>query len=97
MTISDPRTGPIDTSDVLTDDAVEFLNALHREFEPRRLELLAGRENRAAALHGGTLPDFLPGTAAVREGDWRVAPAPAEIADRRVEESRSRAPSTGRW
>jgi malate synthase len=85
MPISDPKPAAVETGDVLTDDAVGFLTTLHREFEARRIELLAGRENRAAALHGGTLPDFLPGTADVREGDWRVAPVPTEIADRRVE------------
>ena len=31
------------------------------------------------------LPDFLAGTAEVRESDWTVAPAPADLDDRRVE------------
>ena len=30
-------------------------------------------------------PDFLAETRAVREGDWRVAPVPADLQDRRVE------------
>ena len=30
-------------------------------------------------------PDFLPETAEVRAGDWRVAPVPADLRDRRVE------------
>src|SRR4029079_12964549 len=32
----------------------------------------------------GTL-DFLPDTRHIRDGDWRVAPVPAYLADRRVE------------
>ena len=75
----------IDTADVLTDPAVELLTALQREFGARREELLARRAERLGRLHAGELPDFLPDTAAVREGDWRIAPFPDEIADRRVE------------
>ena len=71
--------------DVLTPDAVEFLTDLEREFGGRRREILARRAERAARLAAGELPDFLPETAAVRADDWRIAPFPEEIADRRVE------------
>ena len=71
--------------DVLTADAVSFLTDLEREFGERRRELLARRAERLARLAAGELPDFLPETAPVREGDWRIAPFPDEIADRRVE------------
>ena len=70
---------------VLTDDAVDFLTRLQREFGPRREQLLAARHVRAHRLRDGELPDFLPETAHVREGDWRVEPVPAELQDRRVE------------
>jgi malate synthase len=75
----------IATADVLDDTAVAFLTDLQRTFGPRREELLAARVARAGELASGALPDFLPETAAVRAGDWQVAPCPAEIADRRVE------------
>jgi malate synthase len=75
----------VDTGDVLTADAVEFLTDLEREFRDRRAELLARRAERLARLAAGELPDFLPDTAGVRDGDWRIAPFPEEIADRRVE------------
>src|SRR6187397_996657 len=75
----------IDTHDVLTDEARSFLDDLQREFGARRLELLVRREDRLERLHGGELPDFLAETAEIRAGDWRVAPTPDEIADRRVE------------
>ena len=48
-------------------------------------ELLARRAERLQRLAAGELPDFLPDTEGVREGDWRIAPFPEEIADRRVE------------
>src|SRR5215212_2554096 len=70
---------------VLTDEAVDFLTRLQREFGPRRDELLVARHARAQRLRDGELPDFLPETAHVRGGDWRVEPVPAELQDRRVE------------
>ena len=70
---------------VLTADAVDFLTRLQREFGARREQLLAARQERAQRLRDGELPDFLPETAKVRGGDWRVAPVPAELQDRRVE------------
>ena len=73
------------TDDVLTAEAVEFLHLLAREFEDERRELLAARHARAQRLRDGELPDFLPQTRAVRDGDWRVPPAPVDLRDRRVE------------
>jgi malate synthase len=70
---------------VLTGDAVAFLTRLQREFGPRREQLLTARQERAQRLRDGELPDFLPETANIREGDWRVEPVPAELQDRRVE------------
>ena len=70
---------------MLTAEAVEFLTELEREFGERRRELLARRAERLERLAGGELPDFLPETADVRSGSWRIAPFPDEIADRRVE------------
>jgi len=71
--------------DVLTPAAVEFLHLLQRELGSGREEILAARAARAQRLRDGELPDFLEETRSVREGDWRVPPAPADLADRRVE------------
>src|SRR3989442_857220 len=73
------------TDDVLTPEAVEFLHLLQRELGGEREELLAERHRRAERLRAGELPDFLAETRGVREGDWRVPPAPADLTDRRVE------------
>jgi malate synthase len=70
---------------VLTADALEFLGRLHREFEPRRQELLSARRERQARIDAGEALDFPAETAAVREADWSVALAPADLDDRRVE------------
>jgi malate synthase len=82
---ADPQLAAL-VEEVLTPDAVALLADLHRRFNGRRLELLAARDERSAALaNGGTL-DFLPETAQIREDkSWRVAePAPG-LVDRRVE------------
>jgi malate synthase len=72
--------------DVLTAEALTFIASLHRSFNPRRLRLLADRSERQARFDAGELPDFLPNTAHVRDDpEWRVAPAPPDLNDRRVE------------
>ncbi len=60
--------------DVLTGPALEFVARLHREFDPTRQALLGARRERQARLDAGELPDFLPETRHIREGDWKVAP-----------------------
>ena len=71
--------------EILTPQALEFVALLHRELGAERERLLARRAERQAEFDAGALPDFLPETRAVREADWRVAPYPADLADRRVE------------
>ena len=72
-------------SEILTPKALEFFSQLQREFNLRRLELLRQRLERKWRIDSGELPAFLPETKAVREGDWRVAPVPANLQNRRVE------------
>ncbi|MDQ3250639.1 MAG: malate synthase, partial [Chloroflexota bacterium] len=70
---------------VLTPDALSFIAALHRQFNPIRQALLAQRAKRQTQIDAGHLPDFLPQTATLRAAAWQVAPAPADLNDRRVE------------
>ncbi len=70
---------------ILTPDALRFVAALVRQFNPRRKELLRLREERQARLNAGENPDFLPETEHIRTGDWKVAPPPPDLLDRRVE------------
>jgi malate synthase len=72
-------------AEILTPEALAFLAGLHRKFDARRKELLAARKARQARFDAGELPDFLPETKAVRDGDWKVAPIPVDLLDRRVE------------
>ncbi len=79
--------GPVTpaSSEVLTPEAVAFIADLSRTFERRRSELLERRRERQKELDHGHYPDFLPETEWIRQSDWKVAPIPADLQDRRVE------------
>jgi malate synthase len=71
---------------VLTPGALVLVAELTRRFGARRRELLERRSTRRVELSAAGGPDFLEETRSVREDpDWRVAPAPADLLDRRVE------------
>src|SRR5438270_371577 len=70
---------------ILTEQALDFVADLHRRFDAQREELLARRAARQKEFDRGTLPDFLADTQKLREQEWRVAPQPKDLLDRRVE------------
>ncbi len=72
-------------AEILTPAACAFVADLCRRFGPRRRELLGKRVERQGAIDAGVLPDFLPETAHIRGGDWKVAPVPPDLVDRRTE------------
>jgi malate synthase len=71
--------------EILTEEALEFVVKLQRNFNKRRLELLAARVEKQKQIDSGKLPDFLPETKNIRESEWVAAPIPADLQDRRVE------------
>src|SRR5271170_7606626 len=71
--------------EILNSGALAFLADLHREFDERRRVLLARRMQRQKLFDAGETPDFLNETSAIRADDWRIAPIPADLRDRRVE------------
>ncbi len=70
---------------VLTPAALELLGSLHRLIEPQRQALLVARKERQAFFDAGGLPDFRQDTREIRDSQWKVAPMPAALQDRRVE------------
>jgi len=70
---------------ILTPDALALVAKLHRAFEGIRQELLQARIDRQAAIDAGEMPDFLPETRNIREGDWTVSPLPKALERRRSE------------
>ncbi|HMC55988.1 MAG TPA: hypothetical protein VKH19_12485, partial [Gemmatimonadaceae bacterium] len=82
ITVVGPTTR--ESARVLTPDALAFVGRLHAEFDGRRQELLRRRQERWQRLQTGAEPlDFATSGPAL--GAWRVAPAPADLNDRRVE------------
>ena len=70
---------------ILSPEAQQFLLELHLKFNERRKELLQLRKQRQQAIENGQLPTFLESTQSIRDSDWKVAPLPPDLLDRRVE------------
>jgi malate synthase len=86
LTISDTQLDERSRTEILSGEALAFLAELHGRFDARRLELLAGRAERRAAIAAGEALEFLPETREIREDtSWRTAPPRADYLDRRVE------------
>jgi len=72
-------------NEILTPEALQFIEELERNFGTRRVELLQSRQRRQEEINRGKLPDFLPETKHIRTGEWTIAPLPQDLQDRRVE------------
>ncbi len=72
-------------NEILTPEALNFIEALHHNFNAERKRLLKAREIRQKELDNGQIPGFLENTKKIRESDWKVASVPEDIQDRRVE------------
>jgi malate synthase len=70
---------------LLTPPLVAFLADLVHHFAARRNALLKKRDERRHRIDAGEMPDFLPEMKGVREAQWKVAPIPEALLDRRVE------------
>lgn len=70
---------------VLSEKALAFVAGLSRKFEGERQRLMRLRQKRQKIWDGGKLPDFLPETKSIREGDWKIRGIPNDLLDRRVE------------
>jgi malate synthase len=71
--------------EILTPEALAFVEQLEREFGQRRRELLKARVERQKELNAGAWPQFRPETADVRAADWKVAHIPPDLQSRHVE------------
>jgi malate synthase len=71
--------------EILTKDALAFVAELHRHFDHKRRDLLSRRGDAQRRFDAGVLPDFLADTQAVRDANWKIAPLPKDLLDRRVE------------
>ncbi|WP_306349791.1 malate synthase A [Flavobacterium sp. '19STA2R22 D10 B1'] len=70
---------------ILTDEAIAFLIALHKKFNTNRIGLLSQRAELQKEFDQGAVPKFHPETEDIRKGNWVAASIPADLLDRRVE------------
>ena len=75
----------LDTSSILTKEAISFLIELVHHFRFDLEDLLHQRSVRQQEFDQGALPDFLEDTCNIRESEWVIAPIPDVLQDRRVE------------
>jgi malate synthase len=71
--------------EILTPEALQFIESLEENFGARRRQILEARRLRSVRISEGELPDFLPETESVRTAEWSVAAAPRDLQNRRVE------------
>src|SRR5258706_1457493 len=84
MDVTAPITGQM--AEILTPEALAFVEKLCRQFEPTRQKLLARRVGRQKEIDTGKLPDFLSATQSIRDDkSWKAASIPADLQDRRTE------------
>ncbi|WP_062054398.1 malate synthase A [Aquimarina longa] len=72
-------------SEILTDEALIFLEALQNRFNERRLVLLKNREHQQQLYDLGTHPSFPENTKEIRNSEWTANSIPTDLQDRRVE------------
>ncbi len=70
---------------IITPDALLFLEQLHKNFNAKRKELLEKREIQQVLFDNGEYPIFPLETKNIRESNWVASPIPADLLDRRVE------------
>jgi len=81
--VADPNSKGFE--EILTPDALAFVEELVREFSPRLELLLQKRILVHESLRNGTLPNFLDETRKIRTSEWKVGPIPPDLRQRRVE------------
>src|SRR5688572_23804189 len=79
------RSAAAHTNEILTAEALDFVAQLHRSFNPERQRLLLDRGRRQARIDAGEMPGFVPNPIESDDPAWRVAPAPPDFDNRRVE------------
>ncbi len=76
---------PEGASHLFPNELRRLLASLSRRYRGEVDRLLEARNDRQRAFDAGELPDFPAESQKIREGDWKVAPIPHDLKDRRVE------------
>ncbi len=71
--------------EILTDEALKFVEEIHQKFNNERLKLLEERKKRQEKIDNGEKLDFLSETKKIRETDWKINNIPKDLLKRQVE------------
>lgn len=72
-------------SSIFSEGLEKFLIQLHKNFNDKRLELLAQRKKTQDLINQGIMPCFPKETRSIREDHWFCNKLPQDLQDRRVE------------
>ena len=72
-------------NEIISNEALQFVQEIHEEFNPRRLELLNKRKKRQEAIDGGDKLNFLDETKKIRDSNWKIKNIPKDLIKRQVE------------
>ncbi len=72
-------------SEIVTDEALQFLQEIHERFNNKRLELIDERKKRQKTIDIGGKLDFLEETKKIRDNNWKIKNIPQDLLKRQVE------------
>ena len=71
--------------EILSEEALKFVQEIHEQFNKSRLELLNERKKRQKAIDNGGKLDFAEETKKIRESNWKIKNIPKDLLKRQVE------------
>ena len=72
-------------NEIISNDALEFIQEIHKKFNSKRLDLLNERKKRQKIIDNGGKLDFLDETKKIRESNWKIKNIPKDLLKRQVE------------
>ena len=71
--------------EIISNEALQFVQEIHERFNNTRLELLNERKKRQKAIDNGHKLDFLNETKKIRDADWKIKNIPQDLLKRQIE------------
>ena len=72
-------------NEIISNEALKFVQEIHEKFNDKRLELLNDRKKRQEAIDNGDKLDFLDETKKIRDSKWKIKNIPEDLLKRQVE------------
>ena len=71
--------------EIISNEALKFVQEIQEQFNSTRLELLEKRKERQKAIDNGGKLDFQSETKKIRDTDWKIKNIPEDLLKRQVE------------